>query len=167
MRLVIIVGLLGLAALSALAQAPPAQTPNYPEVPARNLDPTLNYYLSVSEYALAGQVVSEPVKQDKLFSYQQGKDPRAIYSCRVKVLESLHNQIVPKDQELTVVVVRWPDLEDKLPAGVKKGEKYIFFLHWNYGTLGPHTVDPWFGVQRYNLKMVELLRKMGNRPMAR
>ena len=160
MRWIVVVGLLGLAASPARAQFLPPIPPN--------LDDTLNYYLSASGYALVGEVTSEPVRQDKLFLYQKEKDPRAIYSCRIKVLEQLHGGGLPrdpKDHELTVVVVRWPDPRDEHPARVKTGEKYIFFLNWTYGTLGPHTADPWFGVQRYNEKMVELLRKMGNRPI--
>jgi hypothetical protein len=135
------------------------------QLPERNLDTTLNFYLTASGHVIAGEVVSEPVKQDRLFLYQKEKDPRAIYSCRVKVLEPLHGPFFPKGQELTVVVVRWPDPGDELPAGVKKGGKHIFFLNWNYGTLGPHTADPWFGVQPYNVKMLELLRRMGNPPL--
>lgn len=163
MRLLPVFVLLGLTALHGGAQLPPPKE----ELTQRNLDSTLNHYLTASGYALVGEVVSEPVKQDKLFLYLKEKDPRSIHSCRVKILEPLHNQLGPKGHEITVVVVRWADAQEEFPAGVKKGEQYIFFLNWNYGTLGPHTADPWFGVQRYNAKMVELLRKMGNRPIDR
>src|SRR5690349_3446121 len=124
MQTMVFVGILGFIVSGAAAQAPPRTN----ALPQRNLDPTLNHYLNMSGHVLAGEVVSDPVRQDKLFVYQNKKDPRAIYSCRVKVLESLHNPIVPQGRELTVVVVRWGDPHEKQPAGVSKGEKYIFFL---------------------------------------
>jgi hypothetical protein len=163
----------GLATLMMQPQFPPPQAgdqqdnkpvPPPREQPQPNRDPTLGRYLLVSSAAIVGEIVSEPVREDKLFRYMQEKDPRTIHSCRVKILESMHGML-PKNHEMTMLTVRWADASDKLPAGVKKGEKYILFLTWNYGTLGPHTSDPWFGVQPYNAKMVELLRKMGNPPL--
>jgi hypothetical protein len=133
-------------------------------------DDTLRHYLARSQYAFVGELVSEPVKVGRVSDDARGliRKGQVVYTCRVKVVEQLQyaDGLLPK--EIPVCVVRWPDEKDELPAALKKGEKCIFFLDWVYTTVGGGstawvTVDPWFGVQRYNVKMAELLRAQGKR----
>jgi hypothetical protein len=133
-------------------------------------DETLRHYLAKSQYAFAGEVVSEPVKVDRISDdarklIQKGQ---VVYTCRVKVVEQFHYPDGPLGKEIPVCVVRWPDEKDELPTALKKGAKCIFFLDWVWtsvggGTTAWVTVDPWFGVQRYNVKMAELLRAQAKR----
>lgn len=133
-------------------------------------DDTLRHYLGKSQYALVGEVVSEPGKVERILDDARGtiKKGQVVYICRVKVAEKLQDPdgLLPK--EIAVCVVRWADKKDELPAPLKKGERCIFFLDWVYSSVGGGTAawvtpDPWFGVQRYNAKMAELLRAQGKR----
>ena len=133
-------------------------------------DDTLGHYLGKSQYALAGEVVSEPAKVDRVLDDAGGiiKKGQVVYTCRVKVGEQFHCPDGPAPEEITVCVVRWADEKDELPAALKKGEKCIFFLKWVYSAVGGGgsayvTPDPWFGVQPYNAKMAELLKEQGKR----
>ena len=155
MRTLFAVMLAGVVGGSALADPP---------------DDTLRHYLGTSQYALAGVVVSEPVKVDRVLDDAGGiiQKGQVVYTCRVKVGEQFHCPDAPAPEELTVCVVRWPDDKDELPAGLKKAEKCIFFLKLVYTTVGGSgstyvTPDPWFGVQRYNAKMAGLLKEQGKR----
>jgi hypothetical protein len=96
------------------------------------------------------------------------KKAQVVCTCRVRVAELLQDPdgILQPPQESGVCVVRWVDENEELPAALRKGEKCIFFLDWVYSTVGGGstawvTPDPWFGVQRYNARMAELLRAQG------
>jgi hypothetical protein len=133
-------------------------------------DETLRHYLAKSQYALVREVVAEPTRiehpsDNAAGSIQKGQ---VVYKCEIKVVDQLHYPDGPLPKVLFLCVVRWPDKEGELPAGLKKGDKAIFFLRWVYsGITGASTVwvtsDPWFGVQRYNAKMAELLKEQGKR----
>jgi len=138
---------------------------------ARASDETLKYYLSRSQYVLAGELVAEPVKEGKPFKWAADqKDSMVVYTCRVKIVEQFQYHSSPSpwtaNREITLYVLRHDGSER--PAGLKKGEKCIFFLSWIYGGPGEGTSivtsDPWFGVQRYDPKMAEKLREQGKRP---
>jgi hypothetical protein len=133
-------------------------------------DDTLRHYLAKSQYALVGEVVSEPTKVDRVSDDAGGliKKGQVVYTCRVKVLDRFHHPDGPPPTEIPVCVVRWADEKDELPAVLKKGEKGIFFLRWvDSGVSGASTAwvsaDPWFGVQRYHARMVEMLKQQGKR----
>jgi hypothetical protein len=131
---------------------------------------TLDNYLAKSHYAVVGEVLTDPVKVDRILDDAGGiiKKGQVVYTCRVKVTEEFHCPDGPAPKELPVCVVRWADEKDELPVALKKGEKCIFFLKWVYSTVGGAgsawvTPDPWFGVQRYNAKMAALLKEQGKR----
>ena len=133
-------------------------------------DDTLRYYLGKSQYALAGEVVSEPTNVDRVTDDAGGlvKNGQVVYTCRVKVVEHFHCPDGPAPKEITVCVVRWADEKDELPAALKKGETCIFFLKLVYSTVWGSgsayvTPDPWFSAQRYNAKMAGLLKEQGKR----
>lgn len=126
----------------------------------------LSTFLNSVSFIVVGEVLDAPVKVDKALPWQDPtKSQVAVYSYRIKVLETLHGSEPSK--EMKVYIKRWPDQAAANPAGVSKGEKVIFILNWLYG--GPEnshkiTADPWLGALPYNAKLVELLRKHGNRP---
>jgi hypothetical protein len=134
-------------------------------------DDTLRHYLGKCQYALVGEVVSEPTKVERVSDDARGiiKKGQVVYTCRVKAAELLQDPDgLQSPKEIGVCVVRWADEKDELPAALRKGEKCIFFLDWVYSTIGGRsaawvTPDPWFGVQKYNAKMAELLRAQGKR----
>jgi hypothetical protein len=126
----------------------------------------LSSFLHSNHFIIVGELLDVPVKEENALLWQ---DPRkvqvSVYSCRIKVLETLHGSEPSK--EMKVYITRWPDKAAPNPSGVSKGEKCIFVLNHLYG--GPEsthkiTVDPWLGVLPYNGKLAELLRKHGNRP---
>ena len=126
----------------------------------------LSQFLQSNNFIIVGEILDVPVKEAKALPWQDPKKVQVcVYSCRIKVLETLHGSEPSK--EIKVYITRWPDKAAPNPSGVSKGEKCIFVLNWLYG--GPEsthkiTVDPWLGVLPYNGKLVELLRKHGNRP---
>ena len=145
--------------------------------PADPPDKTLDHYLANSHYAVVGEVLTEPVKVDRILDDAGGiiQKGEAVYTCRIKVTAELHypngplGKVAPDG--LLVCVVRWPDDKDEKPAALKKGEKCIFFLNWVNSTVSGAgsafvTPDPWFGVQPYKAKMAELLKDQGKRKQA-
>ena len=130
-------------------------------------DDTLGHYLSKSQFALAAEVLSEPVKVPGGENFV-GKS-KAVYACRLRVVEQFHHTHGPAPTELTLHVVRWADGQDERPLALNKGQKCIIFVNWIYSAVGGSgtayvTAGPWFGVQRYHGKMAELLRQQGKRP---
>jgi hypothetical protein len=129
----------------------------------------LSQFLQSNNIIIVGEVLDVPVKQEKALPWQDPKKVQAsVYSCRIKVLETLHGSEPSK--EIKVYITRWPDKAALNPSGISKGEKCVLILHWLYG--GPEsthkiTADPWLGVLPYNAKLAELLRKHGNRPSGR
>jgi hypothetical protein len=150
----------------ASSVAQPTLTPKQIE---QNADlGVLSQFLQANSFIIVGEVLDVPVKEEKALPWQDPtKVQVSVYSCRVKVLETLLGSEPSK--EMKVYITRWPDKAAPNPSGVSKGEKCIFILNWLYG--GPEnthniTVDPWLGVLPYNGKLAELLRKHGNRPAA-
>jgi hypothetical protein len=138
--------------------------------PAEPADDTLRHYLAGSQYALVGEVTTQPTKVERVGDDAAGliRKGQVVYTCQIKVVDQLHYPDGPLPRDLVVCVVRWPDDKDELPAALKKGEKAIFFLRWVYsGVTGASsawvTSDPWFGVQRYNAKMAALLKEQAKR----
>jgi hypothetical protein len=137
-------------------------------------DETLASYLAKSHYAVVGEVMTDPVKVDRVLDDAGGiiKKGQVVYTCRIKVAEELHYPNGPlgkaPPEGFLVCVVRWPDDKDEKPVALKKGEKGIFFLNAVYSTVSGAgsawiTPDPWFGVQRYNAKMAAMLKDQGKR----
>ena len=126
----------------------------------------LSAFLVSTNFIIVGELLDVPVKEEKALPWQDPmKVQVSVYSCRIKVLETLHGSEASK--EIKAYITRWPDKAAAHPSGVSKGEKFIFILHWLYG--GPEsthkiTVDPWLGALPYHGKLAELLRKHGNRP---
>jgi hypothetical protein len=126
----------------------------------------LSQLIHSNNFIIVGELLDVPVKEENALPWQ---DPRkvqvSLYSCRIKVLETLHGSEPSK--EMKVYITRWPDKAAPNPSGVSEGEKRILILNHLFG--GPEsthkiTVDPWLGVLPYNGKLAELLRKHGNRP---
>ncbi len=139
---------------------------------ARPPDDTLAYYLSKSEYAVEGEVVSAPARVKVVpVDGVNFKESQVVYACRVKVTEHFNGSTsLPVKGEVTVYVVRWADEGDDRPASLKKGQKCVLFLNWVHCKIGGAdarfeyvTSDPWFGVQPYNAKMAALLREAGRK----
>jgi hypothetical protein len=136
---------------------------------AQAADETLKFFLSQSQFALAGELLAEPVKHDKPFRWwgDQKQPPLTVYEIRIKVLEQFQYQIAPYPHKEMTAYVLMPEGAER-PDPLKKGAKCIFFLNWVYGgpafTTSFITADPWFGVQRYDPKMAERLTAQGKRP---
>ena len=134
-------------------------------------DDTLGYYLSKSSYAVAGVIVEEPARVKK-GSWSRGQSVM-VYAYRVKITDVFqHNgpiaAYLDDKGSLPVYFVPCAQDGDEQSGQLKKGEKCIFFLNHAYHFPGEPpsfaTSDPWFGVQRYNSKMADLLKKQGKRP---
>jgi hypothetical protein len=140
--------------------------------PARADDETLKFYLTKCQFALTGEVLAEPAKREKLFHWDgdiDKKRPMTVFEVRLKVLDQHQYDVAPyPHQEMTAYVLLPVGAER--PDALKKGSKCIFFLNWVFG--GPNTLDhtsyitadPWFGVQRHDPKMAQLLQMQGKRP---
>jgi hypothetical protein len=135
-------------------------------------DDTLKFYLSKSQYALAGEVLSEPAKREKPFHWDgdiDKKHPMSVFEVRLKVLDQYQYDTQPYSHKEMTAYVLLPVGAER-PDVLKKGSKCIFFLNWRFG--GPNksdgtsyvTADPWFGVQRHDPKMAQLLQAQGKRP---
>jgi hypothetical protein len=141
-------------------------------VAAGGADETLKFYLDRCKYALAGEVLCEPTKREKPFHWIgdiDKKRPMTVYAVRIKVLDQYQYDGQPYPHKEMTVYVMLPVGAER-PDALKKGSKCIFFINWVYG--GPNTsdgtsfvtADPWFGVQRHDPQMAELLQKQGKRP---
>jgi hypothetical protein len=134
-------------------------------------DDTLAYYLSKSSYAVAGVIVEGPAKVKKE-SWFHGQSVM-VYAYRVKITDVFQKDgpieaYLDEKGSLPVYLVPCAQEGDEQSAPLKKGERCILFLNHRYhfpGEAGSFAAsDPWFGVQRYNSKMAELLKKQGKRP---
>jgi hypothetical protein len=135
---------------------------------AQAADETLKFFLSRSQYVLAGELLAEPLKQ-KPFRWwgDEKQPPLTVYEVRVKVLDQFQYQSVPYPHKEMTAYVLMPKGAER-PDPLKKGVKCVLFLDWVFGGPGGPTsfitVDPWFGVQRYDPKMAERLTEQGKRP---
>lgn len=133
-------------------------------------DETLKFFLSRCQYALAGEVLAEPAQREKPFHWGgdiEKQHPMTVVEVRVKVLEQYQYHTQPYPHKEMTAYVLMPQGAGR-PDVLKKGSKCIFFLNWVYGGPGGSTsyvtADPWFGVQRHDPKMAELLQEKGKRP---
>jgi hypothetical protein len=140
--------------------------------PAMADDETVTFYLTKCQFALAAEVLAEPAKREKSFYWDadiEKKHPMTVYAVRIKVLDQYQYQVQPYPHKEMTIFVMLP-LGAERPDCLKKGSKCIFFLNWVFG--GPNTsehtsfvtADPWFGIQRHDPKMAELLQAQGKRP---
>jgi hypothetical protein len=131
-------------------------------------DEGLKFMLARSNYALAGEVVAEPAKWDRPFTWWgNGKDPQTVYEVRVAVLDQYQYQGGPDPHKEMPLYVLVPEGAER-PEPLRKGGRCVFFVNWLYGGPGGSTsyvtADPWFGVQRHEPKLAEILKKLGKRP---
>jgi hypothetical protein len=113
-------------------------------------DDTLRFYLTKSDLAVSGTIISEPAG----FSSESGI---VVYQFKFKVSEALAGK-PPKSKEISVGIARFErGAADRL-FYMRKGSKCILFLKNN-----GEGADFWFAIQPFSSAMARSLKRLSQK----
>ncbi len=125
-----------------------------PKVSNSGADDTLKYYLSKSDLAVHGIIVSEP-----LAAFREAGVPH--YNCDFKVSDVLKGDASLKGKTIRVHIIRFEmDEKDRHPHLKKDGECILFLKGASPDVPSWVTADFWFGVQYPSPCMASSLKRL-------
>ncbi len=125
-----------------------------PKVSNSGADDTLKYYLSKSDLAVHGIIVSEP-----LAAFREAGVPN--YICDFKVSDVLKGDASLKGKTIRVHIIRFEmDEKDRHPLLKKDGECILFLKGASPDVPSWVTADFWFGVQYPSPCMASSLKRL-------